>query len=72
MCLYFYIKVDLIMYTLLYPSAVTSFLIPNHLAGSTGSLYRVEFITSSGNMLVSFVRGCENKRWNHKHLTMLV
>ena len=50
-----------IEYTLLYPSTVASFLMPNQLAGSTGSLYREEFIISSGNRLVSFVKGCEEK-----------
>lgn len=48
-------------YTLLYPSAVASFLMPNHLAGSTGSLYKEEFFISSGNRLVSFARGCKRK-----------
>lgn len=51
-----------IQYTLLYPSTVASFLMPNHLAGSTGSLYREEFNISSGNRFVSFVRGYEEKR----------
>lgn len=46
---------------MLYPSAVASFLMPNHLAGSTGSLYKEEFFISSGNRLVSFARGCKRK-----------
>lgn len=41
---------------------MASFLIPNHLAGSTGSLYRDESIISSGSRFVSFVRGCGEKR----------
>lgn len=48
--------------TLLYPRTVASFLIPNHLAGSTGSLYRAEFNISSGERLVSFIKGCEKER----------
>lgn len=48
--------------TWLYPRTVASFLIPNHLAGSTGSLYREECSISSGERFVSFVNGYENKR----------
>jgi len=39
---------------------------PNHLAGSTGSWYREEFIISSGSRLVSFVKGCEKKKKEEK------
>lgn len=48
--------------TWLYPRTVASFLIPNHLAGSTGSLYREECRISSGERFVSFANGYENKR----------
>lgn len=50
--------------TQLYPRTVASFLIPNHLAGSTGSLYRDECNISSGKRFVSFVKGYEDERTN--------
>lgn len=50
--------------TWLYPRMVASFLIPNHLAGSTGSLYREESNISSGERFVSFDKGYENERTN--------
>lgn len=51
--------------TWLYPSTVASFLMPNHLAGSTGSLYRADCLISAGNRLVSFARGCEEEKRGH-------